>query len=121
MIQIENMCSYYQMGSPCKIERNGAAVFGRYVGNSSKGSIAETDDGPICSIIIMVTPGDSIIVSGRCHIIFELTKEDLLKLEGFERDAIAQGEWYHKQRTAEELEVWGEFMPHEDIKPIILN
>jgi hypothetical protein len=108
-----NIFTFYPLGSPCKIVGDsGAAIYGRYVGNSRKGSSI----GDIHSIILVSTPCNSFLSVGRAYVLFDLTDDDFKKLKEFEEDAVLHGEWYHKNNSPSELSKYGEFMDWKDIE-----
>ena len=120
-IEITNITRHFPIGSPCKMTRGSTKVLGRYIGNSSKGSSM----GDVHSIIIFSTPHGTLVETGRCHVLFDLTPEDLVKLKEYEDDAKGENEWYHKRHYEDnewmkKLDALGCFINYEDIKPVVI-
>lgn len=111
MIDLQNNSTRYLLGSPCKINKYGGDICGRYIGDSN---LVSSED----VILLIGTPHNSIIHVKQIDACFDTTRDDLCLLKDFEEDAQEHSEWYHKSRPKEELDKIGVFISPSDITPI---
>lgn len=110
-------CELYPFAQPCKITRNGVDIFGRYIGTSNM--LPSEDDIPFEDDILLIgTPGNSIIHEKRSNVYFNISLEDMDVLKDYEDIAREHNEWYHANRPSSELSEIGEFIHPYAIKAI---
>lgn len=109
-----NLCVQHLLGSPCKIQKEGVEILGRYIGDSNIPSSK-------CNIILVGTPCNSIFHVDESYTCFDLTRSDLNTLKDFEEDAVSRGEWYHTKQDNGFLSKIGTFIAPSDITSLMLQ
>lgn len=120
ILKMENMSRFFPLGTPCKALHTGFGVVGRYIGNANEGSGMESSEGEIWSVILVSTPGGTIIKTGRCYVNFELSEEELATLNYYENEThkTESKSWYHGAHEQSEVDALGKVIPWSDIKPL---